>query len=130
MCDVNAAVPSDMAHVRLQIQLGVRSYEHYFRLMTVFLDAKISTCAIQYTKLGLLILEWILPMKTKSEYSANQAHILALAIDTFGSTETAEVWMNDYNLLLGGTPLTIAESEPGMQEVKKILGAISYGGAA
>jgi len=69
-------------------------------------------------------------MKIKSEYSANQAHILELAIDTFGSQETAEAWMNDYNHMLGGTPLTIAESDTGMQEVKKILGAINYGGVA
>lgn len=69
-------------------------------------------------------------MKIKSEYSANQAHILELAIDTFGSQETAEAWMSDFNLMLGGTPLTIAESDQGVQEVKKILGAISYGGVA
>ncbi len=69
-------------------------------------------------------------MKMKPEYSANQAHILELAIDTFGSQETAEAWMNDFNLMLGGTPLTIAESDQGVQEVKKILGAISYGGVA
>jgi uncharacterized protein (DUF2384 family) len=69
-------------------------------------------------------------MKIKSEYSANQAHILELAIDTFGSEETAEAWMNDYNLMLGGTPFAIAESDQGVQEVKKILGAISYGGVA
>ncbi|WP_272227390.1 MbcA/ParS/Xre antitoxin family protein [Methylophilus methylotrophus] len=69
-------------------------------------------------------------MKMKPEYSANQAHILELAIDTFGSEETAEAWMNDFNLMLGGTPFAIAESVTGMQEVKKILAAISYGGVA
>ncbi|MBF4988539.1 DUF2384 domain-containing protein [Methylophilus sp. 14] len=67
-------------------------------------------------------------MKIKSEYSANQAQILEMAIDTFGSQEAAEAWTNDFNLMLGGTPLTIAESDSGMQDVKKILGAISYGG--
>jgi len=67
-------------------------------------------------------------MKIKSEYSANQAQILEMAIDIFGSQETAEAWMNDYNLMLGGTPFMIAESDSGMQDVKKILGAISYGG--
>jgi uncharacterized protein (DUF2384 family) len=67
-------------------------------------------------------------MKNKSEYSSNQAQILEIAIDTFGSQETAESWMNDYNFILGGTPLMISESVSGMQEVKKILGAISYGG--
>jgi len=69
-------------------------------------------------------------MKMKPAYSANQAHILGLAVDTFGSQETAEAWINDYNLMLGGTPLAIAESATGMQEVKKILAAISYGGVA
>ncbi len=69
-------------------------------------------------------------MKIKSEYSANQVHILELAIDTFGSQETAEAWMNDFNLMLGGTPLTIADSDQGVQEVKKMLSAISYGGVA
>lgn len=69
-------------------------------------------------------------MKMKPEYSANQAHILELAIDTFGSQETAEAWMNDYNLILGDTPLAIAESDQGVQEVQKILSAISYGGVA
>lgn len=81
-------------------------------------------------KLVLLNTGSSLTMESKSQYSANQAAILVMAIETFGSQETAEAWMNDYNLMLGGTPLTMAESDPGMQEVKKILSAINYGGSA
>jgi len=53
-----------------------------------------------------------------------------MAIETFGSQDIAEQWMNDHNLMLGGTPMAIAESDLGMQQVQKVLTAINYGGAA
>ncbi len=69
-------------------------------------------------------------MESKSQYSSNQAAILVMAIETFGSKVIAEKWMNDHNLMLGGTPMAIAESDLGMQQVQKVLTAINYGGAA
>lgn len=52
----------------------------------------------------------------------------AHAIETFGSKAEAEAWLNRKNLILGATPISMAESDSGLIEVKKILSAISYGG--
>lgn len=51
-----------------------------------------------------------------------------LAIETFGSKTKAEKWLHRDNIVLGATPIYMAESDSGLMEVKKILNAISYGG--
>ena len=68
-------------------------------------------------------------MTSESNPAPNLAKIRSLAIDTFGSESAAESWLNQYNALLGATPIVVAESSSGFIEVKKILSAISYGGA-
>ena len=50
------------------------------------------------------------------------------AIKTFGSKAEAEAWLRRENLILGATPISMAESDSGLIEVNKILCAISYGG--
>jgi len=67
-------------------------------------------------------------MKTKSALQVRLDEVQALAVDTFGSKEMAEKWLHNKNLILGDTPISIAESESGLIEVKKILSSISYGG--
>ena len=54
--------------------------------------------------------------------------IESLAIDTFGSKEKANSWLNEKNWSLGATPLSLIDTESGCAEVSKILNAISYGG--
>ncbi|MDP3087652.1 MAG: MbcA/ParS/Xre antitoxin family protein [Methylotenera sp.] len=66
-------------------------------------------------------------MNTKST-SLRLNEMRAHAIETFGSKAEAEAWLNRKNLILGATPISMAESDSGLIEVKKILSAISYGG--
>lgn len=67
-------------------------------------------------------------MTTKSEVQLRIDELQALAIETFGSKTIADTWLNKENFVLGATPLSMAESDSGLMEVKKILNAISYGG--
>ena len=66
--------------------------------------------------------------KSPINLSGNQAEILELALEVFGSEEKAQEWLNTENIALGDKPLTIAQSEKGLTQVKKILNSISYGG--
>ncbi|MBF5039888.1 DUF2384 domain-containing protein [Methylophilus sp. 13] len=68
-------------------------------------------------------------MTIESTPAQNLAKIRSLAIDTFGSESAAESWLNQHHVLLGAAPIIVAESSSGFIEVKKILSAISYGGA-
>lgn len=52
-----------------------------------------------------------------------------LAQRTFGGRAEANRWLKAPNLALGGaTPLSMLDTEPGAAEVRRILGAIDYGG--
>lgn len=52
----------------------------------------------------------------------------SLAISTFGSESVADDWLNEFHVILGGTPIEVANSSQGLKEVEKILAAIAYGG--
>ena len=67
-------------------------------------------------------------MTTKSQVELRIDELQALAMETFGSKTMAIAWLHKENFVLGGTPISMAESESGIMEVKKILSAISYGG--
>lgn len=67
-------------------------------------------------------------MKTKSPLQLRHNEIQALALETFGSKTKADAWLNRVNFILGATPISLAESDSGLLEVKRVLGAISYGG--
>lgn len=67
-------------------------------------------------------------MKTESTIPPHLIELYALAIETFGSESKADAWLHKENFALGMTPIAMAQSESGLIEVKKILGAISYGG--
>lgn len=67
-------------------------------------------------------------MKANTPSLLRLAEVHALAIETFGSKTMADAWLNRKNFALGATPISLAESETGFLEVKRVLIAISYGG--
>lgn len=67
-------------------------------------------------------------MKAKSLSIHRLAEVQALAIEIFGSKTMADEWLNRENFALGATPISLAKSDTGLIEVKRVLGAISYGG--
>lgn len=67
-------------------------------------------------------------MKEKSALQVRFDEARVLAIETFGSKVMAEKWLHSENFVLKSTPISMAESESGLLEVKRILNAISYGG--
>jgi uncharacterized protein (DUF2384 family) len=71
---------------------------------------------------------WSLLMKTRSESQLRLAEIKTLAIEISGSESKAKDWLNSANLTLGDTPISLAKSEYGAVEVKRVLSAIAYGG--
>jgi len=66
-------------------------------------------------------------MKAKSALQIRLDEAHAIAIETFGSKEMAEKWLHSENFVLKSKPICMAETEPGLLEVKRILNAISYG---
>ena len=68
-------------------------------------------------------------MTTKSEVELRINELQALAIETFGIKTMADAWLHKENFVLGVIPISMVESESGLMEVKKLLSAISYGGA-
>jgi uncharacterized protein (DUF2384 family) len=67
-------------------------------------------------------------MESNSQLQMRISEMESLAIATFGSKSKADSWLNKENLTLGATPISLADSDSGLLEVKKILSAISYGG--
>lgn len=69
-------------------------------------------------------------MTIKTTPPVTLAELNDLAISAFGSKAEADKWLHEYHLTLRNTPIEIAQSPSGAIEVKKILSAIMYGGAA
>lgn len=67
-------------------------------------------------------------MEDKSALQLHLVELQALAIETFGSKSKAEQWLNSSHMLLGTTQMAFAQSASGLDEIKKILSAICYGG--
>jgi uncharacterized protein (DUF2384 family) len=67
-------------------------------------------------------------MTKKSEIELRIDELQILAIETFGTKTMADAWLHKENFALGATPISMAESESSLEEVKKVLSAISYGG--
>jgi len=67
-------------------------------------------------------------MESKSQLQICLSEMESLAIEAFGSKSKATAWLNKENFVLGATPISLADSDSGLLEVKKILSAISYGG--
>ncbi|MDO9417414.1 MbcA/ParS/Xre antitoxin family protein [Pararhizobium sp.] len=67
-------------------------------------------------------------MKIKSPLQLRLNEIQATAIETFGSKTKADTWLNRKNIALGATPISLAKSDEGLLQVRRVLSAISYGG--
>lgn len=68
--------------------------------------------------------------KPSKETLARIRHAEEEATRTFGTTELAKQWMAKNNFALGCSPVAMLASEDGLMEVRRILSAIAYGGAA
>jgi putative toxin-antitoxin system antitoxin component (TIGR02293 family) len=66
-----------------------------------------------------------------SERLTRIAQIEAEAIDVLGNEVTARRWLDTPNAMLGGEPpLEMVDTGHGAEAVRRLLGAIRYGGAA
>lgn len=65
-----------------------------------------------------------------SERVVRVADVIRVAEEVFGGRPAATRWLKMPNVALGdATPLSMLDTEPGASEVRRILSAISYGGA-
>jgi putative toxin-antitoxin system antitoxin component (TIGR02293 family) len=76
-------------------------------------------------------------LKAKSVLSSSESERLeriavieAEAEEVFGSPEKTKSWMLKNHMTLGNTPLSMLDTDIGANEVRCILNAIAYGGAA
>lgn len=65
---------------------------------------------------------------TTNELDLRLAKLEQLAITAFGSKETANSWLNQKLMLYGDTPIEIAQTEEGCEQMNKVLNTIMYGG--
>jgi putative toxin-antitoxin system antitoxin component (TIGR02293 family) len=64
-----------------------------------------------------------------SERVVRVADVIRLAEDTFGGRQPATRWLKTSNRALSGaTPLSLLDTEPGANEVRRVLASIDYGG--
>ena len=64
-----------------------------------------------------------------SERVVRVADVIRLAEDTFGGRQPATRWLKTPNRALSGaTPLSLLDTEPGANEVRRVLASIDYGG--
>jgi putative toxin-antitoxin system antitoxin component (TIGR02293 family) len=64
-----------------------------------------------------------------SERVVRVADVIRVAEDTLGGREAATRWLKTPNLALGdATPLSLLDTEPGANEVRRVLSSIKYGG--
>ena len=76
-------------------------------------------------------------LKSKSVLSSSESERLeriavieAEAEDVFGTPEKTKSWMLKNHMTLGNTPLSLLDTDIGANEVRRVLNAIAYGGAA
>jgi putative toxin-antitoxin system antitoxin component (TIGR02293 family) len=68
---------------------------------------------------------------SQSDRLARLARITALAEETFGATEKAQLWLRRRTRPLGGrAPLDLLDSDAGTKAVEELLGRIEHGIAA
>jgi putative toxin-antitoxin system antitoxin component (TIGR02293 family) len=66
----------------------------------------------------------------ESEKVLRLGDIARRAEATFGSTKAAREWLTAKNLALGGTPLSLIDTEAGAAQVRRVLATLDYGGVA
>lgn len=76
-------------------------------------------------------------LKAKSVLSSSESERLeriavieAEAEEVFGSPEKAKSWMLKNHMTLGSAPLSLLDTDIGATEVRRVLNAVAYGGAA
>ena len=67
-------------------------------------------------------------MKSKPSSTDQFSDLLTLVRAVFVSDSEADSWLDTFNIVLGDTPRSAAQSVSGLVEVKKILSWISCGG--
>jgi putative toxin-antitoxin system antitoxin component (TIGR02293 family) len=64
----------------------------------------------------------------ESDRLVRVVRIMARAIETFGDRDVAIQWMNAPNRAMGGhAPLSVINTDPGVEIVQRILGRIEHG---
>ncbi len=66
----------------------------------------------------------------ESEKVLRLGDIARRAEQTFGNAKAAREWLTAENLALGGSPLSLIDTEAGAAQVRRILGTLDYGGIA
>jgi putative toxin-antitoxin system antitoxin component (TIGR02293 family) len=66
----------------------------------------------------------------ESEKVLRLGDIARRAEATFGSPRAAREWLTAANLTLGGTPISLIDTETGAAQVRRVLATLDYGGAA
>ena len=76
-------------------------------------------------------------LKAKSVLSSSESERLeriavieAEAEEVFGTPEKAKSWMLKNHMTLGSAPLSLLDTDIGATEVRRVLNAVAYGGAA
>ena len=67
---------------------------------------------------------------SESERLERIAVIEAEAEEVFGTPEKAKSWMLKNHMTLGSAPLSLLDTDIGATEVRRVLNAVAYGGAA
>jgi len=66
----------------------------------------------------------------ESEKVLRLGEITRRAEATFGGAKAAREWLTAANLALGGTPLSLIDTETGAAQVRRVLATLDYGGVA
>ena len=74
-------------------------------------------------------------LKAKSVLSSSESERLERiagieAEEVFGTPEKAKSWMLKNHMTLGSAPLSLLDTDIGATEVRRVLNAVAYGGAA
>ena len=72
---------------------------------------------------AVIVVQW-----EKSEERKYKALVIDEVIEVFGDSEKANDWLNRKNLALGKTPNSMLGTPTGVDEVRRLLSAISAGG--
>jgi putative toxin-antitoxin system antitoxin component (TIGR02293 family) len=67
---------------------------------------------------------------SESEKVVRLGEIARRAEETFGNARAAREWLTIENLALGGTPLSLIDTEAGAAQVRRVLNNLDYGGVA
>ena len=67
---------------------------------------------------------------SESEKVLRLGEVTRRAEETFGDAKAAREWLTAENLALGGSPLSLIDTEAGAAQVRRVLATLNYGGTA